>query len=121
MGNTEFIVELIRHYLELLWKKNDDEQTIFHVAVTYCDEGICNLLHEIGSLKDMITPLKDKEGNNMLHLVRETEINRLQDVSEVFQMQGGLLCFKVLLFIHDLNRWRISLRLKDEFSYICLL
>nr|KAJ0191567.1 hypothetical protein LSAT_V11C800436350 [Lactuca sativa] len=113
MGNTEFIVELIRHYLELLWKKNDDEQTIFHVAVTYCDEGICNLLHEIGSLKDMITPLKDKEGNNMLHLVRETEINRLQDVSEVFQMQRGLLWFKEVEVNDGANRRIYSLQMRS--------
>ncbi|KAI3515154.1 hypothetical protein L1887_13907 [Cichorium endivia] len=78
MGNTEFLVELIRHFPELLWKENVDDQSIFHVAVIYSHEGsIYNLLHEIGSMKDMITPLKDEEENNMLHLVATIAKNQL--------------------------------------------
>ncbi|KAL7594720.1 hypothetical protein Lser_V15G28435 [Lactuca serriola] len=69
MGNTEFVVELIRQYPDLLWKRNDDNQTIFHVAVLHRHVSIYNLLHEIGSMKDMITSVVDKNGNNMLHLV----------------------------------------------------
>ncbi|GJZ62860.1 ankyrin repeat-containing domain, PGG domain protein, partial [Tanacetum coccineum] len=33
MGNTKFIVELIRQYPDLIWKVNDNNQTIFHIAV----------------------------------------------------------------------------------------
>lgn len=94
MGNTEFLVELIQHFLKLLWKKSVDAQTIFHVAVTHRHEGIYNLLHEIGSMKDMITLVKDDEGNNMLHLVRKTAIKWLQEVSGVLQMQRELVWFK---------------------------
>ncbi|KAM0053013.1 putative transcription factor interactor and regulator CCHC(Zn) family [Helianthus debilis subsp. tardiflorus] len=69
MGNTKFVVELIRWCLDLIWKVNDNNQSIFHIAVSHRHESIYNLLHEIGSMKDLITPLKDPEGNNMLHLV----------------------------------------------------
>ncbi|KAK1410522.1 hypothetical protein QVD17_37059 [Tagetes erecta] len=42
MGNTKFLVELIRRYPHLMWK--------------------------LGSMKDLITSLRDVDENNMLHL-----------------------------------------------------
>ncbi|KAI3519117.1 hypothetical protein L1887_08142 [Cichorium endivia] len=96
MGNTRFIVELIRQYPDLIWKVDDDNRSIFHTAVKHRHEGIYNLLYEIGSMKDLITPLKDKNDNNMLHLVgKSAKKRRLEDVSGVaLQMQRELLWFK---------------------------
>ncbi|KAI3781499.1 hypothetical protein L2E82_11515 [Cichorium intybus] len=96
MGNTKFVVELIRQYPDLIWKVNDNNQSVFHIAVKHRHEGIYNLLYEIGSMKDLITPLKDQNENNMLHLVgKSAKRKRLQDVSGVaLQMQRELLWFK---------------------------
>ncbi|GKB79351.1 ankyrin repeat-containing domain, PGG domain protein [Tanacetum coccineum] len=96
MGNTKFIVELIRQYPDLIWKVNDKNQSMFHVAVIHRQECIYNLLYEIGSLKDLITPLTDVDGNNMLHLAGLSAKNkRLQDISGVaLQMQRELLWYK---------------------------
>ncbi|KAL8251468.1 hypothetical protein R6Q59_035161 [Mikania micrantha] len=96
MGNTIFIVELIRLYPDLIWKVNDNNQSIFHIAVKHRHEGVYNLLYEIGSMKDLITPLRDENDNNMLHLVgKSANRNRLQDASGVgLQMQRELLWFK---------------------------
>ncbi|XP_024978370.1 uncharacterized protein LOC112515695 [Cynara cardunculus var. scolymus] len=96
MGNTEFVVELIRQYPDILWKRNDKNRSIFHVAVKYRHQGIYSLLNEIGSMKDVIMPLKDQSGNNMLHLVGKCpKIKRLGDVSGVaLHMQRELLWFK---------------------------
>ncbi|KAI3784507.1 hypothetical protein L1987_43606 [Smallanthus sonchifolius] len=96
MGNTTFIVELIRKYPDLIWKVNDNNQSIFHIAVKHRHEGVYNLLYEIGSMKDLITPLRDENDNNMLHLVgKSAKRKRLQDVSGVaLQMQRELLWFK---------------------------
>ncbi|KAI3781114.1 hypothetical protein L2E82_11115 [Cichorium intybus] len=96
MGNTAFIVELIRLYPDLIWKVNHDNQSIFHVAVIHRHESIYNLLYELGSMKDMITPLKDPIENNMLHLVGKlAKKKRLEIVSGVaLQMQRELLWFK---------------------------
>lgn len=96
MGNTKFVVELIRKYPDLIWKKNDDGQSIFHIAVSHRRESIYNLLFEIGSTKHFITCLRDQEGNNMLHLVgKKVEKNQPPDVSGVaFQLQRELLWFK---------------------------
>ncbi|CAH1412849.1 unnamed protein product [Lactuca virosa] len=81
---------------DLIWKKNHYKQTIFHVAVSYRHEDIFNLLQEIGSMKDMITSIKDVDRNNMLHLAGKiANENRLQVVSGVaLQMQRELLWFK---------------------------
>ena len=98
MGNWKFIVELIKSYPDLIWKQDDKGQTIFHVAVKRRHEKIYNLLYEIGAMKDLITPIKDKESNNMLHLVAKSgKPKRYQNVSGVaLQMQRELLWFKVL-------------------------
>ncbi|KVH99878.1 Ankyrin repeat-containing protein [Cynara cardunculus var. scolymus] len=95
-GNTEFVVELIRKYPDLIWKQNDDGQSIFHIAVSHRRESIYNLLYEIGSTKAFITCLKDRKGNNMLHLVgKKVEKNQPPDVSGVaFQLQRELLWYK---------------------------
>ncbi|KAI7738359.1 hypothetical protein M8C21_008422 [Ambrosia artemisiifolia] len=87
MGNTIFLVELIRKYPDLIWKVNDDNQTIFHIAIKHRHEG---------AMKDLITPLKDLKNNNMLHLVGKiAKQKRLEDVSGVaLQMQRELLWFK---------------------------
>ncbi|KVH87673.1 Ankyrin repeat-containing protein [Cynara cardunculus var. scolymus] len=96
MGNTRFILELIRSYPDIIWKVDDKGQTIFHIAVKRRHAKIYNLLYEIGSMKDLITPLKDKKDNNMLHLVaKSAKPKRFQNVSGVaLQMQRELLWFK---------------------------
>ncbi|XP_023735479.1 uncharacterized protein LOC111883385 isoform X2 [Lactuca sativa] len=97
MGNTRYLVELIRQYPDLIWKVNDKNQSIFHIAVKHRHEGIYNLMYEIGSMKDLITPLKDENDNTMLHLVGKTaKKKQLEDVSRVvaLQMQRELLWFK---------------------------
>uniref|UniRef100_A0A251V3Y6 Putative ankyrin repeat-containing domain, PGG domain protein n=1 Tax=Helianthus annuus TaxID=4232 RepID=A0A251V3Y6_HELAN len=96
MGNTTFLVELIRKYPDLIWKVNDNNLSIFHIAVKHRHEGIYNLLYEIGAMKDLITPLKDEHENNMLHLVgTRAKQKQLEDVSGVaLQMQRELLWFQ---------------------------
>ncbi|KAJ0578723.1 putative ankyrin repeat-containing domain, PGG domain, leucine-rich repeat domain superfamily [Helianthus annuus] len=96
MGNTRFIVELIRSYPDLIWRQDDKGKTIFHLAIKRRQEKIYNMLYEIGAMKDLITPIKDKKGNNMLHMVsKSAKQSRFQNVSGVaFQMQRELLWFK---------------------------
>ncbi|KAL8194093.1 hypothetical protein R6Q57_026335 [Mikania cordata] len=96
MGNTNFLVELIRGYPDLIWKVNDHNLSIFHIAVKHRHEGIYNLLYEIGAMKDLITPLRDEHENNMLHLVgTRAKQKQLEDVSGVaLQMQRELLWFQ---------------------------
>ncbi|KAJ9553495.1 hypothetical protein OSB04_017540 [Centaurea solstitialis] len=93
MGNTRFVIELLRTYPDLIWKVNGDNHTVFHIVVIHRHQG--NLLYEIGAMKDMITPLKDKNGNNMLHLVGKTSVKmRAQTTEASLLMQRELLWFK---------------------------
>ncbi|KAM0003583.1 putative ankyrin repeat-containing domain-containing protein [Helianthus debilis subsp. tardiflorus] len=96
MGNTKFIVEILRLYPDLIWKANDNRQSIFHVAVSHRQEGVYNLLYETGMM-DLITTGIDVDGNTMLHLAAMHINNkRLQEISGVaLQMQRELLWYKL--------------------------
>ncbi|KAM0014863.1 putative PGG domain, ankyrin repeat-containing domain superfamily [Helianthus debilis subsp. tardiflorus] len=95
MGNTQFIVELLRLYPDLIWKVNDNNQSIFHVAISHRQEGVYSLFYETGMM-GLITLIKDVNGNTMLHLAAMNINNkRLQEISGVaLQMQRELLWYK---------------------------
>ncbi|XVE94264.1 hypothetical protein REPUB_Repub01dG0266600 [Reevesia pubescens] len=95
-GNVEFLVQLINLYPDLIWRVNNENQSIFHNATLYRHESIFSLIHEIGSIKDLIATYEDENGNNMLHLAaRLPPQDRLQIVSgAALQMQRELLWFK---------------------------
>ncbi|KAJ0620589.1 putative PGG domain-containing protein [Helianthus annuus] len=40
MGNTTFLVELIRKYPDLIWKVNDNNLSIFHIAVNIATKEV---------------------------------------------------------------------------------
>ncbi|KVH91995.1 Ankyrin repeat-containing protein, partial [Cynara cardunculus var. scolymus] len=99
MGNVVFILELIRQHPERVLELNDNNQSIFHIAVSYRHDYIYSLMYEIGSVKDSIVNLEDVNGNNMLHLVgilRETtESNELVGgVGALLQMRQDLIWFQ---------------------------
>ncbi|KAM0013414.1 putative ankyrin repeat-containing domain, PGG domain, ankyrin repeat-containing domain superfamily [Helianthus debilis subsp. tardiflorus] len=96
MGNTRFLVELIRSYPDIIWKQDDKGKTIFHLAIKHRHAKIYNWLYEIGAMRDLITPIKDIKGNNMLHMVaKKAKGNQFQNVAGVaLQMQQELLWFK---------------------------
>ncbi|KAI3669021.1 hypothetical protein L6452_40240 [Arctium lappa] len=82
MGNTPFVIEVIRQYPHLALEVNDDNHSIFHVAVVYRRYSIYKLLSEKDHIRDFIITLEDKNGNNILHLVGEfAKGNRLPNIS----------------------------------------
>lgn len=97
LGNAKFLVELLRLSPELIWKKDDNDHTIFHVAVLHRQDSVYNLIYEIGSGKDVITSSRDSNDNSILHLAAmKPEKSRLHVVSGVaLQMQREILWFKV--------------------------
>ncbi|KAI3734804.1 hypothetical protein L6452_14283 [Arctium lappa] len=95
MGNTRFVIKLLQAHPRLIVSRNDELQTIFHVAVMnrHCD--IHNLVYEIGAQKDVIIPLRDRDGNNMLHLIGKTSVKmRPKTFGASLLMQRELLWFK---------------------------
>ncbi|KAI3667112.1 hypothetical protein L6452_42160 [Arctium lappa] len=104
MGNSKFLVELIHGYPDISFMANDDDQSIFHIAVSHRHESIYNLLYEMGSMHDIVNVFKDKHDNNMLHLVGMKAKNPLEDVSGApFQMQRELLWFEIHLSSKEVN------------------
>ncbi|MFS7965426.1 putative ankyrin repeat-containing domain, PGG domain, ankyrin repeat-containing domain superfamily [Helianthus anomalus] len=93
MGNMRFIIEFIRLYPDVIWKQDDKGKTIFHLAIKLRQANIYNLLYEIGAMKGLITPMIDRNGNNMLHMVA-TSVKHAQFQGAALQMQRELLWFK---------------------------
>ncbi|KAK4368295.1 hypothetical protein RND71_012087 [Anisodus tanguticus] len=96
LGNFEFIVELIQSYPDLIWKVDEESQSIFHIAVIHRQEKIYKLIYNIGAHKDIITSYKSRNNENILHLAAKlAPTNRLGIVSgAALQMQRELLWFK---------------------------
>ncbi|KAJ6741923.1 CASKIN [Salix viminalis] len=67
-GNLDFLTILIRLYPDLIFKVDQNTYSIFHIAILNRHEDIFKMIYQIGSIKNLITTYKDKEGNNMLHL-----------------------------------------------------
>ena len=108
-GNFEFLAELISSYPDLIWETDSHNRSIIHIAVLYRHANIFNLIHEIGSIKDLLATYGDPEDNNILHLVAKLPpLDRLNIVSgAALQMQQELLWFEVLqiffLIFHSLS------------------
>ncbi|KAH9624738.1 hypothetical protein KSS87_009006 [Heliosperma pusillum] len=97
IGNIEFLTTLILSYPDIIWKVNEKNHSIFHVAVKYRHENIFKIIHEVGAIKDLIAAYTEPStGNNMLHLAaQKAPPHRLNCVSgAALQMQHELLWFQ---------------------------
>ncbi|KAJ7969325.1 Ankyrin repeat-containing protein [Quillaja saponaria] len=97
VGNVEFLAELLSSCPDLIWEVDDKNRTIIHVAVLHRHAGIFNLIHELGSIKEIIVAFVDHdEKNNLLHLAAKlAPIDQLNLVSgAALQMQLELLWFE---------------------------
>lgn len=81
----------------MLWKVDENNQSIFHVVGLHRHENIFNIIYELGARKDLIAFYKDPLQNNILHLVaRLPSTDRLQMVAgAALQMQREPLWFEV--------------------------
>ena len=99
-GNVEFLIDLLRIDLDLLWHLDSNGRTIFHIAVEERHAGIFNILKELGAIKDLLVAfVTEDDGNNILHLVAKlAPQHKLNVISgAAFQMQQELIWFKVLI------------------------
>ena len=105
VGNIEFMVKLIRFDFDILWA-TDNSKSIFHVAVEERHESIFNLLHELGSVGEIIVERRFENRSNILHLAaRLAPQEKLNAISgAALQMQRELLWFKVRTYSYALSR-----------------
>ncbi|KAH9624790.1 hypothetical protein KSS87_003733 [Heliosperma pusillum] len=69
VGNVEFVITLVSRYPDLIWKLDEKNRSIFHVAVQFRHESIFRLIFEIGAIKDLLVEYSDDEtGDTILHL-----------------------------------------------------
>ncbi|XP_057759387.1 protein ACCELERATED CELL DEATH 6-like [Arachis stenosperma] len=67
VGNFEFLSVLLSTYPDLIWELDTTGRSIIHTAVLHRHASIFNLIHEVGSIKDIIVTFLDDKGNNLLH------------------------------------------------------
>ncbi|XP_074274058.1 uncharacterized protein LOC141597489 [Silene latifolia] len=99
LGKVEFLKVLIQAYPDLIRKADENQYSIFHIAVIHRQVEIFKMIHEIGAIKDFIATYKDKNKNNMLHLASTlAPINRLSSASlaAALQMQRELQWFEAV-------------------------
>ncbi|KDO77346.1 hypothetical protein CISIN_1g044420mg, partial [Citrus sinensis] len=96
LGNFEFLAELICSYPDLVHELDDNNRSIFHIAVLHRHANIFNLIYEIGFTKELMATFKDHDQNNMLHLAAKSpHPSRVSIVSgAALQMHRELLWFK---------------------------
>uniref|UniRef100_A0A2N9GYH1 Uncharacterized protein n=1 Tax=Fagus sylvatica TaxID=28930 RepID=A0A2N9GYH1_FAGSY len=97
VGNVEFLVELIRTNVDLIWEMDEQKRTIFHIAVEERHKSIFNIMvNDIGSIKGILLDSKTEDGNNLLHLAAklapEHKLNAISGAA--LQMQQELLWFE---------------------------
>ena len=97
VGNFQFLVELISTYPDLVWDVDEKNRTIFHIAVLNRHANIFNLIHEIGSIKDVIITFEDDDNNNILHLAATLPPSHKlnPELGGILQLQQELSWFKV--------------------------
>ncbi|KAJ0017159.1 hypothetical protein Pint_12110 [Pistacia integerrima] len=97
LGNFEFLNMFISRYPNLVDKLDENNYSIFHIAVIHRHADIFNLIFGIVDLnREVMTTLEDEHGNNILHLAAKLpHLSRLGIVSgAALQMQRELLWFK---------------------------
>ncbi|KAI4332625.1 hypothetical protein L6164_017519 [Bauhinia variegata] len=101
VGNFEFLAQLLSTYhpADLMWELDYDNglKSIIHIAVLNRHAKIFNLIHKIGSIKDVIITLEDPEyKNNLLHCAAElAPQDQLNSISgAAFQMMHELMWFE---------------------------
>ncbi|XP_030509325.2 uncharacterized protein LOC115724008 [Cannabis sativa] len=96
-GNFDLLVVLFSMCPELIWEKDDENNTIFHIAILNRHVKIFKLIHEINVLKSVVRIQEDETtNNNILHLVaKKPQQSRLDSMLGVaLQMRHELLWYQ---------------------------
>jgi len=114
VGNFGFLSELISAQPSLIWETDHKNQSIIHTAVSFRHASIFNLVHEIGSQKDLIVTYMVKEdnpsfclpkikNNNLLHMAAKlAPTEQLELVSgAALQMCLEIKWFEVTFYFFD--------------------
>ena len=97
LENFEFLADLICSYHDLVHLLDEQERSIFHIAILHLHTDIFNLIYGIGFDKELLATYKDNEKNTILHLVAKytnpPPVSNLPGLA--LEMQQKLLMFEV--------------------------
>ncbi|XP_028100743.1 ankyrin repeat-containing protein ITN1-like [Camellia sinensis] len=95
-GIVEIVEHILRSYPNAIYLKNDNEQSIFHLAIECRHEKVFNLIHQVGEFKTIFLTQPDKLKNNALHLAGKLAPQQqlCLKAGPVLQMQRELQWFK---------------------------
>ncbi|KAL9393370.1 hypothetical protein Peur_012655 [Populus x canadensis] len=95
-GIVEFIVEIVRHYPDVIWCEDDLNRGIFLYATLQRQEKIFSLIYKMGAKKNSMATSWDKYHNNILHqaafLAPSSQLDRVSGAA--LQMQRELQWYK---------------------------
>ncbi|KAK9757154.1 hypothetical protein RND81_01G144000 [Saponaria officinalis] len=112
-GNYEVLRKILTTCPSVVDLREDDGQTLFHLAATLRHEKIFSLLYELGPYRDRVTAVKDKNRNTFLHNVaRLPAPGRLFGFGAASHMQREMQWFKAAKSLTRPND--ITSRNKDD-------
>ncbi|XP_011022998.1 PREDICTED: ankyrin repeat-containing protein At3g12360-like isoform X1 [Populus euphratica] len=95
-GIVEFIIEMIRHYPDIIWSEDELNRGIFLYATLQRQEKIFSLIYKMGAKKNSVSTYWDKYQNNMLHqaafIAPSSQLDRVSGAP--LQMQRELQWYK---------------------------
>ncbi|KAJ6413764.1 hypothetical protein OIU84_006550 [Salix udensis] len=95
-GVVEFIVEMIRHYPDIIWSEDDLNRGILLYATLQRQEKIFSLIYKMGAKKNSMATSWDRFHNNILHqaaiLAPSSQLDRVSGAA--LQMQRELQWYK---------------------------
>ncbi|KAH6822108.1 hypothetical protein C2S53_017719 [Perilla frutescens var. hirtella] len=74
VGHVELLTMLTRTYPQLILDTDSNGHTIFHIAVTYRQLRVFNLIHQVEHMIHSRTISPDQDGNNILHLAAKQSV-----------------------------------------------
>ncbi|KAJ0013726.1 hypothetical protein Pint_21603 [Pistacia integerrima] len=96
LGNFKFLGKLIELYPDLVHLKDDDERTIFHIAIMHRHDDLFKLINQIGFNKQLVASYADIYENSLLHLAAKypdpRPLSRVPGAA--LEMQRELCIFK---------------------------
>ncbi|KAJ0013845.1 hypothetical protein Pint_21542 [Pistacia integerrima] len=89
-------VKLVENLWEKILKKDENERTIFHIAIIHRHTNVFDQIYEIGFNKQIVASYKDFEENSILHLAAKyPDTKQASSVpGAAFEMQQELIIFK---------------------------
>ncbi|KAK1563510.1 hypothetical protein Q3G72_028546 [Acer saccharum] len=101
LGNSEFLAALVGSYPDLIHLLDEQNLSIFHIAVLHRHANIFKLIYEMGFDKELLATYVDEQDNNMLHLAGKYPESPPASVvpGAALEMQRELLMFEEVRMI----------------------